>query len=295
MARWDRELAAAGYAPKTAHDAFHHLAGALRAAIPELLEEIPWKLTNGKMWKPSRPHKRPLNERPACGTVEQLEALVAAAMLKDRVKRGAGTFSDMAQRIAVVSLLALRNGEGSGLGWDDLTLDGDRPRARIRHQAVDQWRTHYPAWRRPLSLPKGNKERTVALHPTAIAALLAQRELLEALGWYMADGPVFPSSRGIYKGDWRPNANCIRPETFKRFAMLAGLPDAETWVPHSLRHSATTLESEAGASLKSIQARSGHGSLRVLEEYIHARTGRALVPSAIRALDISFDDGGDDD
>lgn len=295
MAQWDRELAGRGYAPKTVHDSFHHLAAALRAGIPEQLEELPWKLAGGRSWKPSRPHKDPATERPACGTVEELEALIGAALLADASLRSNARKADAANRIAVVALLALRNGEGSALGWDDLTLDVPVPRARIRHNAPDQWRTHYPEWTRPLAKPKGKRERSIAIHPTALAALLAQRELLQAWGWYAPDGPVFPSTRGTYRGTWRPDANCIRPETFKRFALLAGLANWKTWVPHSLRHSAATLASEAGASLKSIQALTGHSSLAVLEQYIHARTGRALVPSAIPALRVTFDAGEDED
>jgi integrase len=295
MAQWDRDLAAEGYAPKSAHDSFHHLAAALRKGIPDRFEDLPWKLPGGHFWKPSRSHKTPENERPACGTVEELEALIAAAMLVDKMHRANGKKADAANRIAIVALFALRNGEGSALAWDDLILDGPRPRARIRHNAPDQWRTHYPAWERPLKKPKGKRERTIAIHPTALLALLAQRELLQEWRWYRPDGPVFPSTRGPYKGTWRPDANCIRPETFKRFALLAGLPDWQTWVPHSLRHSAATLESESGASLKSIQGRTGHSSLAQLEEYIHARTGRALVPSAIPALRVTFDAGEEED
>jgi integrase len=303
MSRWERWMreplhvlrhkTGQAYSPKTVQDTFGHLTAALRAAIPEQLEALPWTLANGKLWKPRAVRPEEARERPACGTVEELELLVRAALEHDKALRARGLFADNAERVAVVALLALRNGEGSGLAWDDLTLEGERPRARIRHQAVDQWRTHYPG-DRPRKAPKGRRERALALHPTALVALLAQRELLEARGWYRPDGPVFPSPSGPFEGTWRNNANCITPEVFKRYAKAAGFPNWETWVPHSLRHSAATLEGEAGASLRSIQGRTGHSSLTNLEAYIHARTGRGLVPSAIRALAVRFDEGEDD-
>jgi integrase len=231
--------------------------------------------------------------------VDEATRVIAAAVAEDKARRTASEghaawmvayLHDLGPRTAVTLFLALRNGELAGLGWDDLGLDGPRPVARIRHQALDQWRTHYPDWRRPLAPPKGGRERTVLVHPTALVALLAQRESLQARGWFRADGPVFPGNVGTrFEGTWRNNANGIPPATLKRLAAAAGLPFPDEWVTHSLRHSLATVESVSGADLRSIQTRTGHGSLRVLEDYIHARTGRDLAPSAVPALPVTFE------
>jgi integrase len=259
-------------------------------------EDLPWRIKGGKYWKPRRAPD-PLREPPACGTVAEAELLIHAALEEDRARRSgahgvayARRLCDLGPRCTIALFLGLRNGELAGLGWDDLVLDGDRPQARICHQAIDQWRKHHPTWKRPLTPPKGKRERRLLLHPTAVVAFVHQRELLEERRWYRADGPVFPGHEGnAFAGTWRNNANGIRPDHMKRLAKTAGLPFPEEWVTHSLRHSLATVESTSGADLRSIQKRTGHGSLRVLEGYIHARTGRALAPSAIPQLALSFD------
>jgi integrase len=298
LAMWESSMIAAGYAPKTTMDAFMCLAAAVRGSLKDG-EELPWRLRPGKYWKPSRPPK-PRKERPACITVDEVERLVHAALEEDRAQR-AGTFgtkmsgrlADLGPRCATVLLLALRNGEGSGLGWDDLALDLRTPRGRVMHQAVDQWRKHHPDWTRPLDPPKRGRTRALILHPTAVKALVAHRAALEARGWFREDGAVFPGHEGgPFAGTWRNNANCIRPEDMKRLAAIAGLPFPEEWVTHSLRHSLASVESSSGADLRSIQGRTGHGTLRALEDYIHARR---LPPSAIPELAVTFDAEHDTD
>ena len=292
---WEARAIAEGYAPKTTRDAFMLLAAAVRASLTDG-EDLPWKMGRGKYWKPSRAPV-PLKERPACGTAEEAELLIHAALERDRDQRAgkhgaayALRLADLGQRCTVTLFLALRNGELAGLGWDDLALDVAKPKARIRHQAVDQWRRLYPDWTRPLAPPKGGRMREVAIHPTALLALAAQRELLEQRGWYRDDGPVFPGHEGTpFAGTWRNNANGIRPDHMKELAAAAGLPFPDEWVTHCLRHSLATVESTSGADLRTIQRRTGHGSLRALEGYIHARTGRALAPSAVPQLALNFD------
>jgi integrase len=295
LEQWENAMIAEGYAPKTTRDAFMLLAAAVRCVLPDG-EDLPWRLGRGKYWRPKRaPHV--VSPRPAICTVDEAERLIHAALEEDRAQR-AGTFgqaysrrlADLGPRAAVVLLLALRNGEGSGLGWDDFAFGAPIPFGRIQHQATDQWRKHHPEWSRPLDPPKGGRIREVTLHPTAILALRAQRELLEERGWYRDDGPVFPGHEGnAFAGTWRNNANCIRPEDLKRLAGVAGLPFPNDWVTHSLRHSLATVEHHAGADLRSIQDRTGHGSLRQLEEYIHAKTRRGRTPSAIREFAIAWD------
>ena len=57
---------------------------------------------------------------------------------------------------------------------------------------------------------------------------------------------------------------------------------SEGFVPHSLRHSAATLELRAGADVRTVQARLGHASLTTTEGYLHA--DRVPAPSRIRRL-----------
>ncbi len=295
LSLWEAKHIAEEYAPKTTYDTFYTLAAVVRAVLADG-EDFPWRLPRGKYWKPRR-SPVPRHERPACGTVEEAELLIHAALEEDRAQRGgkkgeayARRLADLGQRCAVALFFGLRNGELAGLGWDDLELAGLMPLARIRHQAIDQWRTHYPTWTRPMRLPKGGKERRVLIHATALVALEAQRELLEQRGWYRPDGPVFPGHEGnTFSGTWRNNANAIRPDHMKRLARKAGLPFPDEWVAHSLKHSLATVESTSGADLRTVQKRTGVSSLRVLEGYIHARTGRALAPSSIRTLEINFD------
>jgi integrase len=295
LGEWEKWCIGEGYAPKTTRDAWTQLVACVRAVLVDG-DDFPWKTGPGKYWRPTRA-PRPVTQRPACTSVGEAERLIAAALDDDRrVRIDRGAFADLAQRCAVGLFCALRNGEIAGLAWDDLALDADRPRVRIQHQAIDQWRTHSAessAAGRPLDPPKGGRVRELPLHPTAIAALLAQRDLLRARRWYRPTGPVFPAPEGSpWEGTWRNNANGIAPEDFRRIAIAAGLPFASEWVPHSLRHSSATLESVAGADLRSIQKRTGHASLRVLEDYINARVGRG--DSAIAALPVRFDEGSEE-
>lgn len=292
LSLWEAKQIALGYAPSTTTAAFTYLTAAARMALEDG-EDVPWRLGRGKVWRPSRPPE-PLKERPACGTPEEAEALLRAALERDRMHRSSPErwrLADLGPRCAVVLFLGLRNAEGGGLGWDDLALEAAQPRARITHQAKNRWRRHHPEWTRPLDPPKRGKTRNVAIHPTAVLALHAQRELLEERGWYRPDGPVFPSHEGTpYVGSWRNTSKCVDPIEVRILARAAKLPFAEDWVTHCLRHSLATLEHTSGADLRSVQRRTGHSSLRVLEKYIHARTGGTLTPSVVRPLDVRFDD-----
>jgi integrase len=291
MSAWETDMTNQGYAPKTIKRAFELLSSALRRFdVPEL----PWRLENGTgYWKPSRP-ARPVRESVACGDPVELVALINAAQAWDERDRARGHFADRAPRVAVISLSALRNGEASALGWDDvIMLDGAEPRLRIRHKAVDGWREDHPTWTRPIDTPKSKKARVVKLHPSAAAALRFQRAMLIDRGIWRADGPVFPAHEGYFT--WRNGNRCVEARDMKRLAELAGLPDASEWTTHSLRHTAATLESVGGGDLRSTASRGGWANLHVLEGYTHARTGRALAPSSIPVLTgVSFGGGEGD-
>lgn len=270
-----------GYAPKTVKGAVACLAAAVSLAVrTHHLEAKPWG-----SWTPLPAAVR--KEREAARDPGELEAIVREARKLDEEKWSRGELGDLSYRVLVLALCALRNGEGAGLGWDDVDLD--RRSLVVRHQALDSWTKDYPSWTRPLCPVKGRKKthHVVALHPDAMRALVAQRAQLAALGIFAPDGPVFPAKeRHELTGWWRRNANCIRPDAFKRLVVRAKLPHPERWCVHSLRHSSATLEIGAGADPKSVQARTGHASLDQLEQYVHTRT-RGLVPSKIPELAIA--------
>jgi len=270
-----------GYAPKTVKGAVALLAAAARLAVrTHHLEAAPFGA-----WTPLPAAVRA--EREAAREPGELAALVRQARAVDEKRWAAGGLGDLSYRVITLALCALRNGEGAGLGWDDVDLA--RGTLVVRHQALDSWTRDYPTWARPLSPVKGRKKahHMIALHPDARRALEAQRAQLEELGIFEAAGPVFPArARHAVTAWWRRNANCIRPDEFKRLVERAKLPHPERWCPHSLRHSAATLEIASGADPRSAQARTGHASLDQLEQYVHTRT-RGLVPSRIPELAIA--------
>jgi hypothetical protein len=271
---WDRWCIDAGYAPNTQWDAWTQSVACVRRQLTEG-DDFPWRLPGARYWHPSR-RRQALTSPAACTSLEEGQQLIAAALAYDREERARERFADLLERVIVAIRNALRNGEIAGLAWDDLAIDGGRPRMRVQRQAIDQWRTHSAASiaeGRPAELPKGGKPREILLDLESVLALHAQREQLVARGWYRDDGPVFPGHVGEWEGTWRNNANGIDPREFRRVAARAGLPFTALWVPHSLRHSTATLEALSGANLRAIQKRTGHGSLEVLEGYISKRLG----------------------
>lgn len=268
--RWAR--VDADYASKSIKDAFEHMARAMRRAL-ELghIERLPWG-----SWKPPRAVTR--KPREAARSLDEALTIVRLAFERDAVARKHGEFADLGRRVLVMLLCGLRQGEAVALGWDCVALDASPPTLTVRYNALEQWQRHHPTWTRPMSPPKGRKSRTIVLHEAAVAALRAQRDALDACGGYSATGPVFPMRHGH---GWRTHNACIKPEAFKELVIKAGLPNPDGWCVHSLRHSFATLEHGHGADLRTVQARTGHASLEVLEGYIHRASGRNLPRSSI--------------
>jgi len=273
LVEWQSRELRYGFAQKTITNAFNCLASAYRFAVRSgKLDALPWGY-----WRPNRPVER---EREACRSVEEFELLVRAAREHDGRSWVKGRYSDLAFRVLVVGLCGLRQGEAAALGWDCVQIDADPIHVKIHWQAHDGWQNDHPDWKRPQDAPKSGSGRTLALHVSAAAALLAQRKQLQDRGWYRPDGPVFPASGGA----WRSQALVIDPPTLRRIVKTAGLPNPEKWVTHSLRHTFATLEVVAhGGDLRTVQRRTGHASLAVLAGYLHS-TGRGLIQSAIRPL-----------
>lgn len=267
---WQAAMIRKAYAPKTIRSAYWLLAAAARRAIrSRLLDALPWG-----DW---RPKKGGVVRRPeAACSVAELEAIVSVCLLEDAARWSRGRYADLANRAIVIALVGLRQGEAAALGWDHIDLE--RGEVDIEFQALDSWRVHWPHKTRPTFVVKNKRGHRQLLHPSALEALRSQKAHLEKWGLYRDDGPVFPGR----KGAWRSNANTIKPEKMKLIAKAAGVPNAERWVVHSLRHSFASLEVKSGSDLRSAQQRTGHASMRQLEEYVHA--ARELPASSIPAL-----------
>jgi integrase/recombinase XerD len=111
-------------------------------------------------------------------------------------------------------------------------------------------------------LGKGNKERIVPLHDTAVAAMRAYywHGRPELLGEKTCEY-FFVSTRGN-----RMSADAMR-KMFKKTLTLAGLDSSIS--PHDMRHTFATDLVEGGADLRSVQEMLGHASLSTTQIYTH--------------------------
>lgn len=281
LALWEEEQRNAGRGPKTVENAFVSLRAAVRSALHDRVDEIPWR-----KWKPQGPPKG-YEPREACRSLAELEALILACADYDaRAISNAGALGDLAVRAIVLALTGLRQGEGVALGWDALGLDAPEPEnwtLAVKYSAHEDWTERHKV--RPLDPPKGNKVRTQTLHAHAALALRHQRERLRARGLYRDDGPVFPTR----VGGWRHGSQLIDPEVLRACVLAANLPTeiGKTWTVHSLRHTFATLETWAAWSLTgdvaAAMARTGHAKVEVLMGYLR-RAGRGRPAPFIPAL-----------
>lgn len=280
MADWERAQRKAGRGPKTVENAFVALRAAVRAALHDRVDEIPWR-----NWRPQGPPKGH-EPREACRSVAELEALVLACAEYDARVTRAGALGDLAVRVLVLALCGLRQGEAVALGWDALALDTGEPTLTVKYSAHEGW-WHRAKGKgaRPLDPPKGNKVRTQTLHEHAAGALRHQRERLQNRNLYAPDGPVFPAKGG----GWRRTVQAIDPDVLRQCIEAAGLPTeaGKTWTVHSLRHTFATLETWAAWSLtgdvQSAMARTGHTKIETLMGYLR-RAGRGRPAPFIPAL-----------
>lgn len=279
---WVLELGNKGLKPKTISNIYACFRAAYQQAVEDqVLDRMPWKP------KRVRIHV-PVKEREATRSWDEMQALIRAASAVDLETLRAKRFADLAYRLTVLALCGLRQGEGCGLSWDRVSIDGGTPCVRIDRQVKDGWRKHQPEGapdpqRFP---PKGKKVRTIALTGGALEALRAQRELLRRVGLYQPDGPVFPRWPPPASGDlWRTHACLIQPDTVRRLVERAGLPHVEAWVTHSLRHSFASLEVlHSGGDVAGVAARTGHSKLKIAADYMHPMGRGRLAPSFLPAL-----------
>jgi integrase len=269
---WERALLEKGYSPKSVKNTWERIAVAVKLAVKS--KKVP-ELPFGDY----RPPRHQSRMREACRSLEEFVQLVTAAREEDAKAWGKGRYADLTYRVFVAGLSGLRNGEVGGLGWDDVEIDASPSVMHVRHQTVERWRGDHPEWERPLDPPKDGP-RTLVIHPSVVEVLRAQREQLRARGWWRVDGPVFPGP----DGRWRGHNITIESTALRRLAARVGLPNVNQWCAHSLRHTFATLEVIAsGGDLRATQMRTGHSSVRMLENYMHAG-GRGLAESKIPAL-----------
>ena len=273
------ELARRGYSPATIRQTVSFLQAAVRLAVPDLVDAIPW----GRLRLPS-PGDSP---REACRSMAEFEGLCEVAHGYDerRLCDEGPRFSDAFVRVVVLGLTGLRSGEACALTWEDVRLEFPARvtvhRQVLQGRAVDGAPTFGP--------PKNRRTRVLALHPAAVAALRDQRRLLELFGLELnADSPVFPARNGGFRAD----ACVMRPDTLRELARAAGFVNVKAWTVHSLRHTFVTLETAgAGGDLRAVQARSGHKSLAALSGYVHGlrELAPALAPHSVRLLSLAGD------
>jgi integrase len=280
MLAWEQRMRAQAPTPDSAqrhtHNAFVLLAAAMRRAVGD--HKIPML-----PWGSYKCSKGPKKEREALVSVEELERCILAASEIDREKQQYSHFSDRAPRFTVMALMALRQGEASGLGWDMVRIDEPPFTMKVHYQARRGWRKEHPDWTRPLDPPKRSRfkedsRRAPIMHPAVVATLRHQRDRLIAKGWYRPNGPVFPNKTG----GWREDSDCLYPRDVREICERAGIPNAQRWVTHGLRHSGITLEVLASrGDFKAVGARTGNKDLKVLREiYTHAG-GRGPMPSFV--------------
>jgi integrase len=163
----------------------------------------------------------------------------------------------------LLATTGLRRGEGLGLRWSDLDLDGAR--ASIRQTVIAVKHTAM------LGTPKTAKgRRTVTIDKGTVAALREHRKrqaaerLLMGAGWTDLD-LVFCHVDGTM----------LHPERFTRgFSEAVRRLDLPPVRLHDLRHGWATLALQAGVHPKVVQERLGHANIGItLDTYSHVVAG----------------------
>jgi integrase len=170
----------------------------------------------------------------------------------------------------------LRRGELLGLKWDRVDLDGGV-------LAVHWQRTTTSSDGAIEKAPKGKSRRSVALGPTAVAALgghrLRQGEEKEAAGDLYEDGGYV-----FCREDGRPYYPRYLTQEWERCCRSAGVPVIAL---HDARHTSATTGADAGVPQHVMKNRLGHASRRTTDEvYTHvldlsARKAAELMETAI--------------
>jgi len=178
---------------------------------------------------------KPGRRLPKALTVEEVERLLGAV--------GGGQTAEALRDRALLEVLyasGMRVSEVVGLNLQDLNLREGVVRCR----------------------GKGNRERVIPLHPTAVQALQAYLERgRPRLAPDLRQQAVFVNHQGerlTRQGLWL---------IVKGYARKAGLPPSVT--PHVLRHSFATHLLQGGASLRHVQELLGHANIATTQIYTH--------------------------
>ncbi len=166
-------------------------------------------------------------------------------------------------------LVGWRQGEASGLRWEDVELDGPTPRLTIRRSYAQP--------------TKNGKVRRVDLFPRAAELFRRWRELSQPIG---PEGLVFPSPTGRMraKGDDYLFADQRRGKaaTTTGYRTIAGLRAELTY--HSLRHTCAShlLLGTWGRrwSVEEISKYLGHSAISVTQRYAHVASGHLASAAA---------------
>ena len=252
-------LAAGGPASTSAKGLGHDTLVKLRATLHMALD---W--ANRKQWirwnaavgvEIPKAAKAPTNRKSF--SVEQVDRLVAAAHQDDRYG---------ALWLTMLSA-GLRPGEATGLDRRDIDLDEAvvhvvRSLARVRGTDGRQVLRPGPV--------KAGSERTVALPPSAVAAIqshfVAQEERRALAGEEWLDLGWEPAFATTWGGPIDPS-NLRR--AFRLLVEAAGIEG--TWTPYELRHTNISLLSDAGVDKRRIADMAGHRTTRMIDgTYRHA-------------------------
>jgi integrase len=177
-------------------------------------------------------------------TPEQIDALAAAMPPR------------WAAAVQVAAWSGLRAGELFGLARRHVDLEAGTVR-------VERAVTYLPGEPPFLGSTKtDSSRRTVHLPPHVVNMLAEHMERFTGSG---PDALVFADERG------RIAPAKLRQRAFRRARNVIGRPDL-TW--HDLRHTGATIAAQAGASLRELQHRLGHSTVRAAMVYQHADAQR---------------------
>lgn len=182
----------------------------------------------------------------------------------------------------VYAMTGLRRGEGLGLRWSDIDLEGATLTV-AQSVAPPKRRKGGPPAKPALGPVKTKRSRRrVDLDPVTVAMLKAHRKaqleqrMLLGAGWRELD-LVFPRVDGEL---YNPESVAL---TFKRLGEKAGLPKIRL---HDLRHGHATHLLAAGANPRMVSERLGHSSVAfTLDRYGHVLDGQqSHAAAAVAAL-----------
>jgi integrase len=161
-----------------------------------------------------------------------------------------------AAAVHVAAWSGLRAGELFGLARRHVDLEAGTVR-------VERAVTYLPREAPFLGATKTeSSRRTVHLPPHVVTILAAHMDHFTKAG---PDALVFADERG------RIAPAKLRQRAFRRARTAIGRPDL-TW--HDLRHTGATIAAQAGASLRELQHRLGHSTVRAAMIYQHADAQR---------------------